>query len=81
MSAEQLKVALEGTLEIGLVKVEASSHGMLVTCGNEVVMQKVTNLSGWSHHGTTVKTAKLEMMMSGDEICEFITENWSWMRR
>ena len=74
MSAEQLKVALEGTLEMGLVKVEASSHGMLVTCGSEIVMQKVMNLSGWSLHGTTVKTAKLEMMMSGDEICEFITE-------
>ena len=71
MSAEQLKVAMEGTLEIGLVKVEASSHGMLVTCGSEIVMQKVMNLSGWSLHGTTVKTAKLEMMMSGDEICEF----------
>ena len=55
-------------------RVQQATNGVMVVCADSRMQKKVLDLHGWSLEGHVVKTSRMECSLSGDEICEFITE-------
>ena len=48
--------------------------GITVVCKGEEEAQNLLSRSGWSLNNFTIKVTKIDMTMSSDEICQFITD-------
>ena len=70
-----MKELLERNFGIGIVEAYPYGQGVKVVCKGEMEADKLVNMSGWVLNGNYVlKVAKIDMVMTADEICPFVTE-------
>lgn len=65
-----LQMALGEAVE----KVLPVSNGIVVICGDATLEKKVLSLHGWTLDGHIVKTSRVDSTLSGEEICEFVSD-------
>ena len=74
MIARLLKPALKQYAQIDILDATPCGQGITVTCGNETSTAQLLSLSGGKLGGYPIKVYKMDMVMTSDEICNFIEE-------
>ena len=70
----QIRHDLELVLGEELDKVQSTINGVMVVCPDSKVQQKLLALDGWLMDEKTMRVSRMESTLSGDDICEYITE-------
>ena len=68
------KEVLTQQFQVEIWKAYPHGQGITVVCKGEEEAQKLLSRSGWSLNNFTIKVTKIDMTMSSDEICQFITD-------
>ena len=71
---QQMKMELEQAIQLPVKSVAISGSRMIIVCGSDEVAQAVLGVSGSTLEGKVLKATKVDLVMTGDEICSFITD-------
>jgi len=72
-SIDRIKHAVETKTGEQIETISTSGQGVLVTVKGEKVAQKIIALNNCTWGGKALKVSKVDMIMTADEICDFIT--------